>query len=118
MDITILIERDDRRDYTSVKSEATRIDGVHRTRWYGERPNDRRDIRTYYSLVHVATGRALNKVPLTEGECDQLIHELYECPIEWEKIDSDPDKEWPGKPYFTGNLTQTARRLAGDTGAR
>jgi hypothetical protein len=65
-------------------------------------------------LTHVATGRALNKIPLTSDECDRLVDALIECPIEWDRISDDKQAEHPGIPYYVNNLTTEARRLAGD----
>ena len=110
MDITILIERSGIRAYTTVKSEATRIVGVHKIRWMGARANNHQD---YYSLTHVATGRALNRVPLTADEADRLVDALIECPIEWEKISDDRRAQYPGVPWYTDRLTTEATRLAG-----
>lgn len=108
MDISILIERGGIRAYTTVNSEATRIDGVYRIRWVGARTRNYHD---YFSLAHVATGRSLNKVPLTLDESDRLLDALADCEIEWERI--DPDVRWPGKRWFVDKLTAEAEELAG-----
>jgi hypothetical protein len=106
MDINILVERDSIRAYTSVNSEATRIPGIHKTHWIGPRTRNYHD---YYSLTHVGTGRALNKVPLTDDECDRLVDSLIECQIEWDNIvDARTARE-----YYAGRLTDEASRLGG-----
>jgi len=106
MDISILIERQGVRSYTTVNSEATRIDGVHRIRWYGARTKNYHD---YWSLTHVATGRSLNKVPLTAEECDRLLDALADCPIEWERIEDGKTAQ----RYFVRQLTAEAADLTG-----
>jgi hypothetical protein len=106
MDITILIESDGIRAYRTVKSEATIIDGIHRIRWVGARAKNHRD---YYSLVHVVTGRALNKVPLTEDEAGRLIDALLDDQIEFHKIDDVATAQ----KYYVDKLTDEAKRLAG-----
>ena len=106
MDITILVERDGIRAHTSVNSEATILPGVHRTHWIGSRTRNYHD---YFSLTHLDTGRALNKVPLTADECDRLIESLADCPIEWDRITD-------GKTaieFYAKRLTDEARTLAG-----
>jgi hypothetical protein len=108
MDITILIERNGIRAYTTVNSEATRIPGVHRIRWVGSRIRNYTD---FYSLVHVATGRSCNKSPLTMEESERLVDALLDCPIGWDYI--DPDERWPGKVWYTNRLTEEAANLAG-----
>jgi hypothetical protein len=111
MDISILIERHGVRAYTTVKSEATRISGVHKIRWYGAATRTGHG-HEYYSLAHVATGRALNKVPLTADECDRLLDALADCEIEWDAI--TPEMGWFGLRYhFVNRLTAEALELAG-----
>jgi hypothetical protein len=106
--VTILVERNGIRAYTTVNSESTRIPGVSRTHWMGPRTRDTRD---YYSLTHLVTGRSLNKVPLTADECDRLVDALLDCPIEWERI--VPEKPWPGREWYVDRLTDEAKQLAG-----
>jgi|SRR5580700_8868961 hypothetical protein len=107
MDITILIERDGVRSYTSVSSQATGIEGVNRIRWAGEARS--KNYVPYYSLVHVFTGRSLNRVPLSEKDALSLIEALKECPVEFEKIvDSSTARR-----YYVQCLTPEAARLAG-----
>ena len=108
MRIEILVVRDGIRAKRIVDSQATRIRGVHLIHWYGPPVHDRLEM---FSLTHVATGRALNKVPLTVDESERLIDALIECQIDWDQI--DPDREHPGIPYYVDNLTNEARRLAG-----
>ena len=106
MDITILIERNGIRAQTSVPAQATGIEGVNRIRWVGARPKNH---DSYYSLVHVMTGRALNKVPLTEDESERLIEALMDCPVQFHKIvDGGTALE-----YYVKKLTAEAERLAG-----
>src|SRR6266849_4958354 len=106
MDITILIERNGIRAYTTVPASATRIPGVHRIRWVGARTKSYTD---FYSLVHVATGRSCNKVPLTLEESDRLVDALLDCPIDWNNI--DPDTKWPGRSWYAERLTEEAAKL-------
>ncbi len=108
MDINILVESNGVRRQTSVKSEATSIPGVHQIHWYGERPNNRLD---YYSLVHVMTGRALNKRPLTKGEAARLIGELkYECP----EVDFDYVVDVStAQQFYVAGLSEQAAKLVG-----
>ena len=111
MSITILIESQGIRAYRTVyDSLSTRIPGVSKIHWYGAPTRTDRS-REYFSLVHEATGRALNRVPLTTDEADRLVDELCDCPIEWDKI--DPDKPWPGRPHYMYRLTDEAAKLAG-----
>lgn len=106
MDISILIERHGIRAYTTVNSEATRIPGVHRIRWVGARTRNYHD---YFSLTHVATGRALNKTPLTADECDRLLDVLADCPVEWDRIVDGQT----ARKYYADRLTTEAEELAG-----
>jgi hypothetical protein len=110
MSITILVERDGIRAHRTVyDSISTRIPGVAKIRWHG---TPAKSDREYYSLTHIGTGRALNMIPLTTDEADRLVDALMDCPIEWDRIDVSGD-EWPGRPWFTDNLSDEARRLAG-----
>ena len=106
MDITIVIEREGIRSYTRVNSEATCIPGIHRTHWMGARTKNYHD---YFSLTHVGTGRALNKVPLTSEECDRLVDALMDCPIEWERIVDGRTAQ----RYYVERLTEEVTQLAG-----
>lgn len=107
MNITILIERHGIRDQVEVKSWATRIPGIHRILWYGTRT--REDRGDYVSLVHVLTGRALNKSPLTVEESDHLLGALLECEIEWDRIVDGST----GERFYADRLTDEAEQLAG-----
>lgn len=106
MDISILVERQGIRAYTTVNSEATRIPGVHRIRWVGART---KNYHTYFSLAHVATGRALNKVPLTIEESERLVDAILDCPVEWGRIDDGRT----AMRYYADRLTNEAESLAG-----
>jgi hypothetical protein len=98
MSITILVERDGIRAHRTVyDSISTRIPGVAKIRWHG---TPAKSDREYYSLTHVGTGRSLNMIPLTTDEADRLVDALS-------------GDEWPGRPWFTDNLSDEARRLAG-----
>jgi hypothetical protein len=111
MDITILIERNGNREYTTVPASATRIPGVHRIRWVGARPKSYTD---FFSLVYVATGRACNKVPLTMEESERLIDALIEDSnsgngVWWDRIvDYDTAIR-----YYANRLSPEAEKLAG-----
>ena len=107
MSITILIERQGIRAHRTVyDSVSTRIPGVHKIHWTG---TPIRTDREYYSLTHLETGRALNKIPLTSEECDRLVDALMDCPIEWERIvDGRTAKE-----FYAERLTAEAERIAG-----
>lgn len=108
MDITILIEREGIRAQASVQSlGATRIPGVHRIQWYGARTKSHHG---YFSLVHIYTGRALNKVPLTMDESDRLIDLLIEDgTVEWNWIVDGKS----GIQYYADRLSPEAESLAG-----
>lgn len=106
MDINILIERNGVRLQTSVPAEATGIEGVNRIRWVGART---KSYETYYSLVHVLTGRALNKVPLTEEESVLFVEALADCPVEFARI---VDVE-TARRYYVQRLSSEAKRFAG-----
>lgn len=108
MEISILIERDGIRATASAQSlGSTRIAGVHRTRWYGARTKSHAG---YYSLVHVATGRALNKAPLTMEQSDRLLDVLIaEDQVEWNRIIDGPT----GIRFYADRLSVEAESLAG-----
>ena len=110
MDIVILVERHGvRAQVTGIKSSATNIRGVHRTRWYGPETRTDTGLGEFVSLVHVDTGRALNKVPLTVEESDRLLDALADCPIEWDKVvDGESGMRW-----YADKLSDEAARLAG-----
>lgn len=106
MDINILIERNGIRSQTSVPAEATGVEGVNRIRWVGARPKSH---ETYYSLVHVLTGRSLNKIPLTKDESVRFMEALADCPVEFDRI-VDVDT---ARRYYVHRLSSEAKRLAG-----
>lgn len=107
MSINILVERHGIRAQVSVADSAsTRIPGVHKIHWYGA---PTRYDREYFSLVHLDTGRALNKVPLTTEEADRLVDALLDCPIELDKV-----KDFStAKEYYVDRLTSEVEHLAG-----
>ncbi len=106
MQTSVLIERQGKREQVYVKSEATRIEGIQRIKWIGSRPINYGD---YYSLVHVLTGRAINRKPLTETNCDRLVHALKDSSVEFDQVFD----VHTAHRFFVDRLTYEARELIG-----